>query len=719
MATDPVQSSPPAAEPRPRLDLTIVLFALPIFLGAFLLFQVQPIIARCILPWFGGTPAVWTTCMLFFQMLLLAGYGYAHWLVMRQRPRAQALIHGSLMALSVALMALLMSRWGVAIIPDASWKPQTPDWPIPRILALLTVAVGLPYLVLSTTSPLLQAWFSRAHPTASPYRLYTLSNAGSLLALLSYPVLIEPSLAMRAQGTLWSALYGVFIVGYAVCAVKAARAPELSPTTQAAEDRSAPPTARDKLLWVALAALASTMLLAVTNQVCQEIAVIPFLWVLPLSLYLLTFIICFDNPRWYWREVYLTLMMIGVAALTVVLMKQDALDLKVQIPTYAAALFVCCMFCHGEVVARRPAPRYLTGFYLAMSIGGALGGLFVALVAPLIFKRFYELYVALGLCWALGLVTLWRWEALEPMLRKPLVCVLIAATALAGVWLATRPDDTESFKLLSHRSFYGAFYVSEEHPDKRLWRRHKLVHGGTVHGVQYLDPRYRHAPLSYYANTSGIGLALLKHPRRLALRDNSLRIGVVGLGTGTIAAYGRTGDTIRFYEINPGIVKMAQNPKYFSYLSDTPAKVEIALGDARLSLERELRETGPQRFDILALDAFSSDAIPAHLLTREAVSLYLQHLNPDGILAIHTSNRALDLKPITFGLADSYGLQSALISDSSNNRPGVYRSDWILCTRSKTALQVKAIRERAQPREETKRLRLWTDDYYNLFQILK
>ncbi|MHB8994594.1 MAG: hypothetical protein ACYC63_05015 [Armatimonadota bacterium] len=716
MATDPVQSSPPATGRGLRLDLSTLHFALPIFLGAFLLFQIQPIIARCILPWFGGTPAVWTTCMLFFQMLLLAGYGYAHWLVMRQRPRAQSLIHGGLMVLSVALMALLTSRWGVAIIPDATWKPPTPDWPITRILALLTVAVGLPYFVLSTTSPLLQAWFSRAHPSASPYRLYTLSNAGSLLALLSYPVLIEPAMAMRAQGALWSAVYGVFILTYAICAVRAAGAPASSVATAASEDRSAPPTAREKLLWVGLPALASTMLLAVTNQVCQEVAVIPFLWVLPLSLYLLTFIICFDSPRWYWRDVYLPLMMVGVAALTVVLLKQDALELKIQIPTYAAALFVCCMFCHGEVVARRPRPRHLTAFYLAISIGGALGGFFVALVAPLIFKRFYELHVALGLCGILGLLTLWRWRALEPMLRKPLVCALIGATALGGVWLATRPDDTDSTKLLSHRSFYGAFYVSEEHADKPEWRRHKLVHGGTVHGLQYWGLRYRNLPLSYYTLTSGIGLALQSHPRRLS--GQSLRLGVVGLGTGTIAVYGQTGDTIRFYEINPGIVKMAKNPKYFTYLTDTPAQVEIALGDARLSLERELRESGPQRFDLIALDAFSSDAIPAHLLTKEAIGLYLQHLNPDGILAIHTSNRALDLDPIAFGLADSYGLQSALIVDSKK-KPGTYHSDWILCTRSKTALQVKAIKERTRPREETKRLRLWTDDYYNLFQILK
>ena len=693
-------------------------FALPIFLGAFLLFQIQPIIARCILPWFGGTPAVWTTCMLFFQVLLLGGYAYAHWVVTRLRPRGQAVAQGVLVTLSLALMGLLAWRWGVPIIPDSSWKPPTPDFPIPRIIALLTVAVGLPYFVLSTTSPLLQSWFARALPGKSPYRLYTLSNVGSLLALLSYPFLIEPALAMRAQAAVWSVGYVAFVVGYLVCVVVAAKTagPAVEEAT-AAVDEGVPLTPRQKLLWIALPALASTLLLAVTNQMCQEIAVIPFLWIVPLSLYLLTFIICFDNPRWYSRSVYLPLLLASVPLLAAVMHRPDDLALKVQLPVYCGVLFICCMFCHGETVARKPRPRYLTSFYLAISIGGAVGGLFVALLAPLIFKRFYELHVALALCWALALVMLWRWQAVSAMVRQPAACALVAASLLLPVWSMTRPAAGNSRVLLSSRSFYGTFYVKDENAQDPALHRHKLVHGGTVHGLQYCAPDYRRVPVSYYTPTSGIGLALQYHPRRLA--GLPLRIGVVGLGTGTLATYGRSGDALRYYEINPRVVAMAEDPRYFSFLSDCPARVSIALGDARLSLERELKEMGSQQFDVLALDAFSSDAIPAHLLTREALALYLQHLRkPDGILAIHTSNRSLNLQPIAFGLADSYVLQSALVIDPSKQR-SAYASEWVLCTPSPTALQYPAIQKAAHSRPQWRQLRLWTDDYYNLYQILK
>ena len=692
-------------------------FAIPIFLGAFLLFQVQPIIARCILPWFGGTPAVWTTCMLFFQMLLLGGYAYAHWVVTRLRPRGQAVAQGALVSVSLGLMGLLAWRWGVPIIPDGSWKPPTPDFPIPRIIALLTVAVGLPYLVLSTTSPLLQAWFARALPGKSPYRLYTLSNVGSLLALLSYPFLIEPALAMRAQAAMWSVGYAAFVLGYLVCAVVAARTADVCETPEADPEQCASPELRQRVVWVALPALASTLLLAVTNQMCQEIAVIPFLWILPLSLYLLTFIICFDNPRWYSRDIYLPLLLLAIPALAVVMYKQDDLALKVQLPVYSGVLFVCCMFCHGEVVARKPRPRHLTGFYLAISIGGAVGGLFVALLAPLIFTRFYELHVALALCWMLGLAALWRWQAATAMVRQSTTLALVGLSLFVPVWAMTHQKTGDAQILLSSRSFYGTFYVKNEDADDPVKHRHKLVHGGTVHGLQYMAPDFRRTPLSYYTNSSGVGLALQYHPRRLA--GLPLRIGVVGLGTGTLAAYGQSGDTMRFYEINPRVVAMARDPKYFSFLSDCPAHVEVALGDARLSLERELKETGSQQFDVLALDAFSSDAIPAHLLTKEAVALYLQHLRqPDGILAVHTSNRSLNLQPIAFGLADSYGLQSAVVVDGSK-KPGAYSSDWVLCTPSQTALRHPMIAGAARKRPKERQLRLWTDDYYNLYQILK
>lgn len=710
-------------------------FALAIFLGAFLLFQVQPIIARCLLPWFGGTPAVWTTCMLFFQVLLLGGYAYAHWLVTKVRPARQAAVQGLLLALSLVVTGLLAVRWHAPLIPDDSWKPASPDFPIARLVILLAVTVGLPYFVLSTTSPLLQAWFSRARPGVSPYRLYTLSNTGSLLALLSYPFLIEPALPMRAQAGVWAGGYLAFTALYALCALRtprAAAAPAASeglPAADAAapDEPAAPqpqpqpqPGRREWLTWIGLPALASALLLAVTNQVCQEIAVIPFLWILPLSLYLLTFIICFDSPRWYSRDAYLLPLLLILPLVAIVILRVDFVEVKLQIPVYCAALFLCCMFCHGELVARKPSPRHLTAFYLAVSVGGALGGLFVAVVAPLIFRRFYELHVSLTLCWALGLYTLSRWRVLPRLLRVPLAVVLAGSTFALPVWSYTHKDDPGSRVLLAARSFYGVFRVDDEYRNSPEYHRHKLQHGGTIHGLQYLAARYRRAPLSYYTKGSGLGLAFECHPRRLSPPGGRpLRVAVVGLGTGTIAVYGRTGDYFRFYEINPQIRDMALNPRYFSYLSDTTAKVEVAMGDARLSLERELRDSGSQQYDIIALDAFSSDAIPAHLLTREAFALYLEHLRkPDGVIVVHTSNRSLDLPPIAFGLADYYHLSSALIE----NRPdatGCFTNDWVLVTPSERFLQHPWIRGLSAERPPDRHLRLWTDDYYNLYQILK
>ena len=412
--------------------------------------------------------------------------------------------------------------------------------------------------------------------------------------------------------------------------------------------------------------------------------------------------------------------MLVLPLLLIVMVKGTHVSVRLQIATYAAALFVVCMFCHGELVARKPSARHLTSFYLAISVGGALGGMFGALLAPLIFRRFYELHVTLMLSWLLGVWTVGRWRVLSRDFRVPVVAGLLTASVLLPFVLTLNTGEKDSRRLLASRNFYGVFRVDDDGIGDVRAHRHTLVHGGTVHGLQYLAPELRRWPVSYYAVSSGVGLALLNHPRRLAPGpDHSLRVGVVGLGSGTIAAYGRAGDTFRFYEINPAVEKMARDSRYFSYLADTPARVEVCLGDGRLSLERELRERGSQQFDILVLDAFSSDAIPAHLLTREVFATYLAHLRrPDGIIAVHVSNRALDLRPIAWGLADAYGLNSAWIADATK-KTGVYQSDWILVSPSPTVLRIPAIVKAASPREPTRPLRLWTDDYYNLFQILK
>ena len=703
-------------------------YAAPIFLGAFLLFQVQPLIARYILPWFGGTPAVWTTCMLFFQMLLLGGYAFAHFVSSRFRPRGQVLAQTVVLVLSLSLLGLLTLVWGVPIIPGSSFKPPDGSYPVLRILFLLAISVGLPYFVLSTTSPLLQSWFSRSFPGKSPYRLYTLSNIGSLLALLSYPFIVEPALALRAQAGIWSSLFVVFVLLYAYCAARVwSSCPEGDASGAPAGEacplpESGPrPALSTRTLWLALPALASILLLATTNQVCQEVAVVPFLWVVPLSLYLLSFIICFDNERWYCRRAYVPLLVIMVPLSAAMLLNRGDQSMKMQIVGYNLMLFICCMVCHGELVALKPSPKYLTGFYLAVSIGGAIGGLFVGVLAPLAFKGFWELHIALILCWLLGVGTLYYRESIWPAVSRRLSYFLMGATLcipfIPSCLNKMNPRAPDAFVT---RNFYGLLKIKTETGKDPTDNINTLVHGRIIHGYQYQTPDLRRVACSYYGVQSGVGLGVLNHPRRSnpdrSQRD--LRIGVIGLGTGSMAVYANKGDLIRFYDINPEVLHIARDSGYFSYLKDCPATVDVVLGDARVSLERELQQ-GSQRYDAIVLDAFSSDAIPAHLLTREAIEVYLKHLRDrDSLLIVHVSNKALDLVPVVYGLADHFGLNAALIAADSDEY--TYHSDWIILTRDQGFLDSPEIADATTRRDGSeKRVGLWTDDYHNLFQILK
>ena len=761
-------------------------YALTIFLSAFLLFQIQPLIGKAILPWFGGAPAVWTTCMLFFQLILLAGYAYAHGVASRLTPRVQRRLHVALLALAVAGLLAAAVFWKSPVLPGPGLKPADPEHPVLRILGVLAACVGLPYFLLSTTGPLLQAWFARTHPGVSPYRLYALSNVGSLLALVTYPFVVEPSLTLHTQAVLWAAGFALFAAGCAFCAGRFAGAREANgwPAGEAAAREAAPPSAGICALWFALSACASMMLLATTNQLCQEVAAIPFLWVLPLCLYLLSFILCFDNDRFYRRAVFGPAMTVGMGTAALVLNQGFLVPLRSQVIVYAFALFAVCMVCHGELARIKPGPRHLTSFYLMVSAGGAAGGLFVGVVAPRVFDGFWEYHLGLFLAGALAVVVLaldrnsWLragrpWPALAVLLGAAVLWVavrearawdavvsffhnalatprqgalaagalLLAAAALAATravwWRRGRPyfaaaclalgltmiavvlwadiEDFRSDAVLVTRNFYGVLTVEEENrliPDTHLL---KLRHGRIVHGFQYQSPARRLEPTSYYGPTSGVGLAILKHPHR----DLGLRIGVVGLGVGTVAAFARLGDTVRFYDINPEVVRLSLGEhRVFTYLADCAGKVEVVQGDARLSLERELAAGRPQGFDVLAIDAFSSDSIPVHLLTREAVAVYLAHLSkPDGILAVHISNRYLNLQPVVKGLADAFRCDASLMDTESN---GVFwGSTWVLLSPQGDVLQRSGIDEDADDLVADKAVRLWTDDYSNLIQVVK
>ena len=705
----------------------MILYAATILVSSFLLFLVQPIIAKQILPWFGGSAAVWTTCLVFFQVALLGGYAYSDFSNRVLKHRMQSTIHIVLLLASLAVLP---------IVAAAGWKPLGNEDPMWRILGLLMVTIGLPYFMLSTTAPLIQSWFAREH--ADPrtaqrvYRFFALSNLGAILGLLAYPFAIEMWISTRAQAIGWSVGYALFAL---LCIGSAWRARNLTDSAEAdpnelpkplfdalaaqhpeSHGSSGLPREKDYILWFVLAALASMMLLAATNHITQNVASIPFMWVLPLTLYLITFVLCFEGRGgrgFYVRKFWLppTLFAICLMAWGITA-KYGFLEIDVAIPLYCTGLFLVCMFCHGELAAAKPAARYLTRYYLTISLGGAVGGMFVGLLAPNLFNAYWELPLGLG---ALALMALLlTMQYLSGIAQRPAYAAapLAAVVSLAAVsyyaydynWLLK-----EGGTILSDRNFYGRLSVkqlgySETSPDTHRY----LMHGTIVHGKEYIYAPYRRVTTSYYTESSGIGLAL-SHIHQGQPR----RVGGVGMGVGTIAAYGKQGDLYKFYEINPKVIDIASN--YFYYLSNNPAQIQIALGDARLVLERER----PQQFDVLAVDAFSGDAVPVHLVTREALAVYLSNIMPDGAVAFHVTSRYLNLAPVIKQLADEIGYEAVLVADRSDDNPYASHSDWVIVTRNREFLTDPEVVKKSVTIKPIAGMKIWTDDFSNLFQILK
>jgi hypothetical protein len=741
-------------------------FALTIFTGAFLLFQVQPLIGKYILPWFGGGPGVWTTCMLFFQMLLLGGYAYAHLVSRWLPPRRQAIVHG------VLLVAALAS---LPITPGDHWKPTGAGDPTGRILALLLVSLGLPYLVLAATGPLMQEWFRRTTPGASPYRLYALSNVGSLLALVSYPFLIETQFTRHAQAWMWSAGLVVYAVCCGFCAWRVWRQPAATAAAaaQAGAEAAPAPTLAQRLLWIALPACGSVLLLAVTNKMCQDVAVIPFLWVVPLALYLVTFIICFDSPRWYSRFYWTLLLVAAIVFVCIALFEGADMAITRQVAIYSGALFVACMVCHGEVHRLKPHPRHLTSFYLLISAGGAIGGLFVALVAPAIFDNFHELHLGLAAMAVLLIaVSLRDRAALSPRRWLLLALLLVVAAAIvvdrlaAGGWLAlafprwavwaaggalaaggavlvwrgvalnghrltcgllgagfvalmfalgAHVRESRNGALVTGRNFYGVLSVLEHRKLEPDAHYYTLLHGRITHGLQFAAPERAGMITSYFGPRTGIGLAFKHYPRK-----ENRRIGLLGLGVGTIAAYGQPGDYLRIYEINPHVKEIAEKP--FTYVALSKAKIDIVMGDGRLSMENE----PAQNLDFLIMDAFSSDAVPVHLLTKEAFEIYLRHLKPDGAILVNISNRYLNLQPVVENAARAFKLRVHTIAsedgDMGESEEGawwLYGATWMVLSRNNEFMNHPELVRAAGPESGANNIPLWTDDYTSMFRILQ
>lgn len=682
------------------------IFCLVSLLGAFLLFQVQPMISKFILPWFGGSPGVWTTCMLFFQMVLFAGYSYSHFLT-RRKPLTQAWVHVVVLLLAAALLP---------IVPDTSLKPDGTENPAWSIIVLLLATVGLPYFVLSATSPLVQVWYSRVYPNRMPWRLYALSNIGSLTALLSYPILIEPRWDVVRQTWIWSGIFILFALLMAACAIGEWK----RGTSEAArrlheeeeKDAKAPaPPFINRILWVLLPAFASLMLLATTNHVCQDVAVIPFLWVIPLALYLITFIICFDHPRWYVRPIW------AIPAMLVIFLTSGIYNIPwdwtpgyvMELVVHFSAMFLICMVCHGELAKLKPGTSHLTEYYLLMSAGGALGGLMVSLVAPQVFNTYMEwsLAIAIGfilVCW----VTFLGISHNKSRSVKRVSGIAIGLTAIvAFVFIVNWEFLSFGGALERSRSFYGTLRINSR-TDEQGGKYHSLYCSGTEHGRQNMDPAKRREPLTYYGHHTGVGMVL----NNLKSKPDA-KVGIIGMGTATVACYAEPGHTYRFYELNPDVVTMAL--KWFTFIPDMQArgaKYELAMGDARLSLEHE----EPQHFDALLLDAFSGDSVPVHLLTREAFEIYQKHLNPDGVIAIHITNKYLNLAPVVERLAKEFGYLTTRQCIDPGDQPGHYQPDYLLLTKNAEFIKAHPPAPPSYARDID--VPLWTDHAHNLFQIL-
>ena len=680
--------------------------AATIFLSAFLLFQVQPMVGKLVLPWFGGSAGVWTTCLLFFQTLLLLGYLYTHLVVRHLSHRGQVLLHGGLLAMALLTLPLRL---------HPLFRPVNGSEPLGHLLGLLVLTVGLPYLLLSTTGPLVQAWVAKQGRI--PYRLFALSNLASMLALLSYPLLVEPFFTLKAQSWLWSAGFTAF--AGLVFTLARRNTHEVSDPVAVEMDSPAGPSASLKLLWVAFAAVPSLLLMAVTTHLSTNVAPIPFLWVLPLGLYLLSFILCFEGSRWYRRGLFLTLLPVILVLMSMSLRSDFRwLDYRFEVLGKAAnwlgsvrgqvllfnlGLFLACMVAHGELARRRPHPQYLTGFYLRLSLGGALGGIFVAFLAPRLFTTYLELPLGLAAAAAVAGISL-AWD-LGPGRRWHRITALAMGLLSLGLGIhAFRLDrDIDQITVARARNFYGTLAVFDN--PEHSWRT--LAHGTITHGGQFLDPAKADRPVTYYSLDSGVGLAIG------SLKETPRKLGLVGLGTGSLAAYGRPGDRVRFYEINPQVEPFARH--YFTYLGQGKAATEVVLGDARLSLEAE----PPQGYDLLAIDAFSSDAIPVHLLTREACALYLKHLAPGGVLAVHVSNRYLDLVPVVKASVDAFGWKARIVDTDSDEDEGTYGSTWVLICQDEAFFNGSAFRENQDVKPLPDRALVWRDDFSNLFRVLK
>lgn len=687
-----------------------VMYGITIFLSAFLLFQVQPMMGKMVLPWFGGSASVWTTCMLFFQALLLGGYLYTHWLVNKLSAKSQSWLHGLLLLSCAATLPISASE---------AWKPQGAENPTLQILGLLIVSIGLPYFALSSTGPLVQSWFSRERANAIPYRLFALSNLGSMLALLAYPLAIEPLLSLRWQSWTWSVLF----VGYAIASAyliwhhrcdalpyssvqeKNDKAVHATQTQYSGLQAVQTPQSSQKTLWIFLAACPSVLMVANTSFLTENIAPIPLLWVAPLAVYLLSFILCFERQGVYRRFVWIPL---GASSLALMAylptLGVSEWPFTVVIPINICAFFVICMVCHGELAMKKPASQHLTAFYLMLSIGGFLGGFFVGVIGPYFFNSNYELSVGIVLTALVVLVSLMLSYAHFTVLTKRALWLLgiTIVITLAVLRISDHRTKSEGVTWMG-RNFYGSLKVFTQ----LKYGYRSMLHGQIIHGQQFIAPEKQQLPTSYFTHDSGVGLTL-----DTKAKLGPLHVGVIGVGAGTLLTYGRAEDTYHLYEIDPLVVQLAKQE--FTFIQDCKAKTEIVLGDARLQLERE----SSQNFDVLVVDAFSGDSVPLHLLTKEAFALYFKHLKNNGVLAVHITNAFLDLVPVVQTAASYLDKQVRVVDHVGDFSKLSFTSRWVLVTADKDFFDSPLLKN-AKTIEPRLDFSPWRDDYSSLLSVYR
>jgi spermidine synthase len=696
-----------------------MLYLAIIFVSAFLLFQVQPLIAKLILPYFGGGAAIWTACLLFFQAFLLLGYFYAHCLTQLKSVKLQLTIHLGLIVSSVLFLPI-----GINMFTETSLVNS----PLMNILFLLATSIGLPYFILSSTGPLIQRWLTYVEVGKLPYQLYSLSNLGSLLALLSFPFLFEPLLSTSQQSTYWTlgyAFYALLIISLLWKMSKLTLNTSARKTTEINKVAHNKASLFDKSLWLALAMVGVILLVATTNAMTQNIPPVPFLWILPLCLYLLTFIISFHSPKWYVREYWFALFVLTACLALLMYFIGSQFDIISQVVIYSCILFVACMICHGELARLKPQVQQLTLFYLLMSLGGFLGSAFVAFVAQNIFDQFLEFPLAIISVFVLLALSTFVQQIGQLKKQTWLIAMsLILAISFTGglVYLNALFVKTN---VASERNFYGILSVKDVEINGKMQRR--LIDGTTSHGTQSLEQVDAKTPLSYYRKNTGVALVLeqlakAKEEAKEKIADKqetrTLNVGFVGLGAGTLATYGNKGDRYTFYELNPAVILFAQ--KHFSYLKDSAAAIQLVLGDGRVNLQKQLDNQGSQQFDALVIDAFSGDSIPQHLLTQEALILYFQHLTAQGVLAIHISNSHLNLLPLMRGLANALNKEIIYIKTHASVQ-GEHDVQWVLLTKDQHFLndaRIKIYRS-DWPENMAEKDILWTDEHSDLLSVLK